>query len=182
MFPLNGLHGTRDISANRNPPGITHDVHLAPGPYGHPQGSYQFYGSSTSYIEFPNNEGLDVRYSITVLAMVKRENDRGPIFHYARASGTHGFRFWIVEYYDSGSVYANSPSWTTKPHTHIDSNKWYYVGISYDYYSGVAKIWVNGTATSEVRKWRQRVSYLHPKARFRYKSVSVVLLLGTVDS
>ncbi|CAH3033833.1 unnamed protein product [Porites lobata] len=150
LFPLNGLHGTRDISANKNPPGIAHDVHLAPGPYGHPQGSYQFYGSSTSYIEFPNNEGLDVRYSITVLAMVKRENDRGPIFHYARASGTHGFRFWIVEYYDSGSVYANSPSWTTKPHTHIDSNKWYYVGISYDYYSGVAKIWVNGTATSEV--------------------------------
>ena len=77
---------------------------------------------------------------------------------------------------------SHSPSWTTKPHTHIDSNKWYYVGISYDYYSGVAKIWVNGRATSEVRKWRQHVSYLHPKARFRYKSVSVVLLLGIADS
>lgn len=114
--------------------------------------------------------------------MVKRENDRGPIFHYGMPSGTHGFRFWIVEYYDSGSVYANSPNWTTKPHTHIDSNKWYYVGISYDYYSGVAKIWVNGRATSEVRKWRQHVSYLHSNARFRYKSVSVVLLLGIADN
>ena len=113
--------------------------------------------------------------------MVNRENDRGPIFHYGRADGSHGFRFWIVEYYDNGSVYANSPSWTSKPHTHIDSNKWYYVGISYDYYSGVAKTWVNGRTTSEVRKWPQHVLCLHPKAKFRYKSVSMASLLGIAD-
>jgi len=148
LYPLNGRHGTSDISPNKNPPGIPSDVHLAPGPHGHPQGSYQFSGSSTCYIEFPNTAGgLDTRYSITILAWVNRENDQGPIFDYAG-----GFHVWIWTY--GGSVLANLMPlgvWPAQPHSYISPNIWYYVGVTYDFASGIAKVWVNGQAESEVR-------------------------------
>jgi len=145
LYPLNGRHGISDIGPNKNPPGIPSDIRLAPGPYGHPQGSYQFSGSFTSYIEFLNNGGLDTRYSITVLAWVNRENNEGPIFHY-----TGGFHLWIWAH--GGSVFANIyPDWAVQPHSYISPNIWYYAGVTYDFSSGIAKVWVNGQAESEVR-------------------------------
>ena len=137
MYPLNGQYGTKDISPNKNPPGIPSGVHLASGPYGDPQGSYQFSGISTSHIEIPNNRGLDIRYSITVLLWVNRQNNEGPMFVYGR----RGFRFWIL----GSDVYANDHSWSVQPRSSpIASNVWYYVGVTYDYSSGIAKVWVNG--------------------------------------
>ena len=145
LYPLNGEHGTGDISPNKNPPGITGNVRLAPGPYGQPQGSYQFSGTSTSYIEILNHGGLDVKHSITVLAWVNRENHQGPIFDYVG-----GFHLWVL--IDDGNVYANLyPDWVAQPHSPIPSNSWHYVGASYDFSSGMAKVWVNGQAASEVR-------------------------------
>ena len=61
LYPLNGLHETHDIGPNKNPAGKPNGVHLAPGPFGHPQGSYRFSGSFSSYIKIPNNGGLDTR-------------------------------------------------------------------------------------------------------------------------
>ena len=92
LYPLNGRYGTKDISPNKNPPGIPNGVHLGSGPHGDPQGSYQFSGISTSHIEIPKNGGLDISYSITVLLWVNRQNNEGPMFVYGR----NGFRFWIV--------------------------------------------------------------------------------------
>ena len=142
MYPLDGRHWTNDIGPNKNPPGIPNDVHLAPGPNRHPQGSYQFSGSVTSYIEIPNNGGLETRYSITVLAWLKSETDAGPIFVY----GDTGFRLWIV----GGGVYANDQYWSAQPKSKKVSNSWYHVGATYDYSSGIAKVWVNGEATAQV--------------------------------
>ena len=152
LYPLNGRHGTSDIGPNKNPPGIQSDVHLAPGPNGHPQGSYQFSGSFTSYIEIPNNGSLDTRHSITVLAWVNRENEKGPIFHYLPTGW--GFHFWLVQ---TGVVFASSPNWAVwllSP-TPIPLNSWCYVGITYDFSSGIAKGWVNGQRVSEVRQMLQ---------------------------
>ena len=143
LYPLNGRYGTKDIRLNKNPPGIPSGVHLASGPYGDPQGSYQFSGISTSHIEIPNNGGLDISYSITVLLWVNRQNNEGPMFVYGR----NGFRFWIV----GSSVYANDQSWSVQPRSSpIASNVWYYVGITYNYSSGIAKVWVNGEADDTV--------------------------------
>ena len=148
LYPLNGRYGTGDIGPNKNPPGIPSDIHLAPGPYRQPQGSYQFSGTWTSCIEIPNNGGLDTKYSITVLAWVNRENHQGPIFNYG--ADVWGFHLWI--WVGAGNAYANAYGWMSQPNSPIASNSWYYVGATYDFSSGIATVWVNGEAGSEVRQ------------------------------
>ena len=148
LYPLNGRYGTSDISPNKNPPGIPSDVHLEPGPYGRAQGSYRFSGSSTSYIEIPNNGGLDTRHSITFLVWVKYEN-RGPIFNYGVA--TWGFHIWIV-HVGVGNFYAFSPNWKNGHYVNppLPSKSWQYAGVSYDFPSGVMRLWVNGETAYQV--------------------------------
>ena len=146
LYPLSGRYGTCDITPNKNPLGITRNVHLAPGPDGRPQGSYQFSGRFTSYIEIPNNGGLDTRYSITLLAWVNYEST-GPIFSYGLTDW--GFHVWIV----SGAYfYAYSPNWKSGHKvTPQLSQSWQYVGVSYDFSSGVMRLWVNGEIAYEVK-------------------------------
>ena len=146
LYPLNGRYGTSDISPNKNPPGIPSDVHLAPGPYGRAQASYQFFGRFTSYIEIPNNGGLDTRHSITFLVWVKYDN-KGPIFSYGVTAW--GFRIWIV---GVGNFYAFSPNWKNGHYVipALLSKSWQYVGVSYDFPSGVMRLWVNGETAYQV--------------------------------
>lgn len=145
LYPHNGRYGTRDISPNQNPQGKPSDVHLAPGPYGRPQGSYHFSGRFTSYIEIPNNGGLDTRHSITVLVWMKYRN-RGPIFNYGLT--TWGFHIWIV---GGGNFYARSPNWNAGYSVEPPLSKsWQYVGVSYDFPSGVMRLWVNGETAYQV--------------------------------
>ena len=147
LYPLNGRHGTKDIGPNKNPPGIPNDVHLAPGPHGHPQGSYQFSGRFSSYIEIPNNGGLDTIHSITILVWVKHENDNGPIVNYG--PNVWGFHFWI----ESGSLYARPSERKlmslTPVRSPVLSKDWHYVGTSYNFSSGVVKLWVNGVKVAQ---------------------------------
>ena len=59
-------------------------VKVAPGPDNTANGSYEFLGNSSSYIEFPNSEGgaLDVRHSMTMLCWLRHDGRDGPIFSY----------------------------------------------------------------------------------------------------
>jgi len=82
LYPLNGKYTTWDISGRSNPNGLARGVRLAPGPDGHPQGSYQFSGKSSSFIEFPNTGALKAKESITLLAWVYVKSRSGPIFNY----------------------------------------------------------------------------------------------------
>ncbi|KAL9982723.1 hypothetical protein ACROYT_G004806 [Oculina patagonica] len=143
VYPLNGEFGTRDLSSNENPPGVPYNVQLAPGPFGQPNGSYQFSGNSTNYIEFPNNGGLDTRYSLTLLAWVFFENTDGPIFNYG--TDHYAVHFWVgaSQLYilfrtrsgtNPGALYG-SP---------LKADAWNFVGASYDYDSGVQKLWAEG--------------------------------------
>ena len=160
MYPLNGLHGTRDISPYKNPPGKPNGVHLAPGPFGHPQGSYQFSGSSTSYIEIPNNGGLDTRYSITILAWLNQENDNGPIVNFG--SDVWGFHFWVV----NGSLFAR-PSrradgvLQSGVSSSLETGTWKYVGTSYNFSSGVVKLWINGSEVAHTISGSEEQSTEH---------------------
>ena len=84
LYPLNSQYQTRE-AYNRQPMGATGaNVSLAPGPEGEPLGSYQFSGQNDSYIEFPNNGGLNVKHSITMLCWVYMETSvvSGPLFSY----------------------------------------------------------------------------------------------------
>ena len=89
LYPLNAKYATREIN-NRQPPGKAVGVTLAPGPDGQPGGSYQFAGNADSYIEFPNDGGLDVKHSITMLCWVYPESLDGPLFQYF----TTNIKYW----------------------------------------------------------------------------------------
>ena len=87
FFPLNSTYGTRE-SQDRATEGFQGEVFLASGPNGQDGGSYEFSGTSNSYIEFPNSAGaaLDVHYSITFLCWVyyngQYSDADGPLFVY----------------------------------------------------------------------------------------------------
>ena len=148
MYPLNGEFGTQDLSYQENPPGAPFNVQFAPGPFGQPNGSYQFSGSSTSYIEFPNNGGLYTRYSITLLAWVFLENTDGPIFNYG--VDYYGVYFWVAE----GHLFCQfgrSGSYIRMLHGgSLNRDTWNFVGASYDFVTGFARIWIEGKVYEEL--------------------------------
>ena len=80
-YPLNNHYKIRELE-NRQPQGNPVGVTLAAGPNGKAGGSYQFTGQANSYIEFPNNGGLDTERSITMLCWLYPQSTDGPIFNY----------------------------------------------------------------------------------------------------
>ncbi|KAL9970515.1 hypothetical protein ACROYT_G022902 [Oculina patagonica] len=66
LYPFNYAYTTKDMMGIQ-PDGIPSNVQLVEGPDGNPEGSYQFLGTLDSFIELPNNGGLDTKYSITSL-------------------------------------------------------------------------------------------------------------------
>ena len=154
FYPLNGKYETREIE-NRQLHGTPVGVFLAAGPTGKARGSYQFSGQANSYIEFPNDGGLDVQRSITMLCWIYPQNTDGPIFNY-RTSGSWGVHMWLV----SGKLFARFTRRNYAFTTHLITdmplalNQWHYVGSSYDYNTGIASLWLNGeqVAQQHIRK------------------------------
>ena len=150
FFPLNGTYGIREIRDRVS--AVSSEVQLAPGPDGHDSGSYEFIGTSNSYIEFSNSDGgvLDVRYSITLLCWVYYDNQYGPLFIY------HLNTRWGVSFQARYEVYM-FPIWGRNGLflNRIDSNTsvvrgWKFVGASYNYSSGEAKLWIDGVLDGTV--------------------------------
>ncbi|XP_078350169.1 uncharacterized protein LOC144634989 isoform X2 [Oculina patagonica] len=144
LYPLNSKYDTQEIN-NRQPKGTPVGVSLAAGPDGKAGGSYQFAGHANSYIEFPNDGGLDTQRSITMLCWIYPQNTDGPIFNY-KTSGAWGVHMWMVW----GKLFARFTHrnyWftphliTTQP---LALNQWHYVGSSYDHNTGIASLWLNG--------------------------------------
>ena len=52
FYPLNASYKAAE-KENRQPKGILGDVAITKGPYNEPGGAYMFYGTYSSYIEFP---------------------------------------------------------------------------------------------------------------------------------
>ena len=130
--------------------GIASNVQLAVGPHGHEGGSYQFWGTLNSYIELPNNGGLDTQYSLSLVMWVLPEGQSGPLFNY-RPSGAWAVHLWIA----NGNLFfrlANrndvlSSSALTSP---VTFGQWIYVGASYDYSTGIARLWIDGTQVEQL--------------------------------
>ena len=149
FYPLDGAHGTKEIR-DRVGAGVSSGVHLAPGPDGNVDSSYEFSGTVNSYIEFPNGGGLDVQRSMTMLCWLFPGGQDGPIFNY-RTSGSWGVHLWVV----AGQLFVRFTkrdySFTNALiHTALKpEDGWKFVGASYDHTSGDAKLWVDG---NEVHK------------------------------
>ena len=127
---------------NRQPQGIAKNVSLAYGPDGMDNGSYQFHGNTASYIEFPNNGGLVVQHSITMLCWVYfSQNTTGPLFVYGDC---------VAMFISNNKLFAKfinlyCQSFSTSEGTELTLNQWHYVGASYDYNTGNVSLWVNAT-------------------------------------
>ena len=148
LFPLNAEYRTRDIK-DRTAPGIPSGVSLAPGPYGEEDGSYEFFGNTSSFIEFPNSPGgaLDVRYSMTILCWVyydEKGGPRGPIFEY-NTGGNDGVYLWVGKRLFSASFIDRALSYSRSYLRHTSSARgWKFVGASYDHETGEIKLWADG--------------------------------------
>lgn len=150
LYPLNGKYTTWDVSGRSNPNGLARGVRLAPGPDGHPQGSYQFSGKSSSFIEFPNTGALKAKESITLLAWVYVKSRSGPIFNYNPLGW--GVSLWVnSKHYLSAKFVEDDGGCKTCfiSALPLKTNAWNYVGMSYDHNSGVAKLWVDGQVSSQ---------------------------------
>lgn len=132
------------------PDGIVSNVQLAAGPKGNTGGSYRFLGSSNSYIELPNNGGLDTMFSLTIVMWVYPEGpEDGPIFNYGTSTYLWGVHFWIAGgnfFFRSVDRHGKMYPVTTSPAT---SDQWRYVAGSYDYNTGVARLWIDGVEVTQ---------------------------------
>lgn len=145
LYPLNSEFTTWDVSGRSNPNGIAQGVRLAPGPNGKANGSYQFFGRSNSYIEFPNMGALRAKDSITLLAWVYVKSRGGPIFNYNPLGW--GVSMWINSKYHLATKFVEQDDGCRTCFVSavpLKRNAWNYVGMSYDHASGVAKLWVDG--------------------------------------
>ena len=152
IFPLNSFFETREIT-DKQPQGIRGDVSSAIGPNGDMGGSYRFSGHANSYIEFPNDGGLDLKHSITLLCWLYPENTHdGPIFNY-KSSGDFSVHLWMARYGNLYALFKNreylSISGSLSTNQPFATHKWHYIGASYDYITGMASLWVNGVRVVE---------------------------------
>ena len=71
VYPMNGITRGKEITPNRNRPGIFRDTKFDTGPDRLPAGSMRFKGKRNSYMLIPNRRRLDFKNSMTVLMWVK---------------------------------------------------------------------------------------------------------------
>jgi len=127
---------------NRQPKGTLGDVGITNGPFNEPGGAYMFYGTLSSYIEFPNRGGLDTRFSITLMCWVQPVGQDGPLVHYR----DWGVFMWIL---NGKLLYAiskrSSKQLLSEMVTEVvPAGKWVHVAASYDYNSGINSLYING--------------------------------------
>ena len=142
-YPLNALYKTAE-KENRQPLGTLGEVAISNGPYNEPGGAYMFYGTVSSYIELPNREGLDTRFSISLMCWVEPGGQDGPLFSYGNSTGV---RMGIVR----GKLFIQIVERSSfKQLTRIRTaeilpvGKWVHVAASYDHSSGSNSLYING--------------------------------------
>ena len=128
---------------NRQLKGILRDVAITNGPYNEPGGAYMFYGTVSSYIEFPNKGGLDTRFSITMMCWVQPGGQDGPLFSYGVSS--LGVLMWIYDGEFVNHIWKRGPLRTTPIRSGVlPAGKWVHVAASYDHNSGNNSLYING--------------------------------------
>ena len=145
-YPLNIEFGPREKD-NKQPSGVIHGfVTLAPGPHNEPDGAYEFPGTSDSYIEFPNDGGLDTRNSITLMCWVQPGGQDGPLFNY-KESGPWGVHIWINfgKFFNRITVFPSHAFRTAiSSSEELVVGEWYHVAATYDHNTGINSVFIDG--------------------------------------
>lgn len=143
IYPLNAKHGGKDTGPNSNRAAKLSNAPPVAGPYGNSDGSRQLKGRPDSYVEIPNEGSLDTRKSTSILVWVYHERMDGPIVDYEANKPVNlwlynsKYRLQLMNRDRSPSAVNTLTSSTVLP------NAWNHVAATYDYDSGLAKLWVN---------------------------------------
>ena len=144
FYPLNARYKAAE-KENSHPEGILGDVAITNGPYNEPGGAYMFYGTVSSYIEFPNKEGLDTRFFISLMCWVERGGQDGPLFSYGISN--LGVHMGIVEGQLFIRIVERSSfrqlAYIRTPDV-LPVGEWAHVAASYDHGSGRNSLYING--------------------------------------
>ena len=143
FYPLNARYRAAE-KENRQTKGILGDVAITNGPYNESGGAYMFYGTVSSYIEFRNDGGLDIRFSITLMCWVQHEGKNGLLFRYGKTPTGVGMgiaygklRFQMVRRSFQSLGYFDTPE-------DLPVGKWVHVAASYDHNTGNNALFING--------------------------------------
>ena len=146
FYPLNARYKAAE-KENRQTNGLLKDVAITNGPYNEPGGAYMFYGTATSYIEFPNKEfeGLDTRFSLSLMCWVQPGGQDGTLFSY-------GVSYWGVNMgIVQGKLFIRMVERKSlkqlasiKTPEILPVGKWVHVAASYNHGSGSSSLYING--------------------------------------
>jgi len=148
FYPLNAQYKAAE-KENRQLKEILRNVRITDGPYNKPGGAYMFLGTRDSYIEFPNNRGLDTRFSITLICWVQRgeQDSYGPLFIYTSPFGPLGVRLNIF-YNKILIAIVKHRSFTSETYLTtaevLPAGESVHVAGSYDHVTGINSLYING--------------------------------------
>ena len=143
FYPLNANFKAEE-KENRQLEGILGDVSITNGPYNEPGGAYMFYGTKSSYIEFPPIwAALDTQYSFTLMCWVQPGGQDGPIL----GPKIFGARLGMWIYYGKffiGLIRRSLPLSGTSTAEVLPTGTWVHVAVSYDHNIGYNLLFVMG--------------------------------------
>lgn len=149
IYPLNEHYKAAEKD-NRQPEGILGDIAITNGPYNEPGGAYMFFGTHTSYIEFPNDGGLDTRLSITLMCWARPGGQDGKLFSYEKSDGVLiaivDGKFFSRFTSRDGSTQIDIAT-TEAPATGV----WAHVAATYDFSTGNVSLYTNGYLSNSHR-------------------------------
>ena len=143
FYPLNVSYKATERD-NRQLSGILGDVTITSGRYNEPGGAYMFYGTNSSYIEFPNKGDLDTQFSITLMCWVQLGGQDGPLFSYGVSGYTVCIKIKNGKFFSrivKRSFQTPAPITTAEV---LPAGKWVHVAASYDHNTGNNSLYLNG--------------------------------------
>ena len=148
FYPLNARYKATE-KENRQPKGILGDVSITHGPYNEPGGAYMFYGTNSSYIEFPNDGGLDTWFSITLMCWVRPGGRDGPLFSYEKDDR-------VVQIFSVQPtltfILIDQPEFIVIVANDLLTEVWVHVAATYNYYTGNGSLFINGHLNASSHK------------------------------
>lgn len=157
MFPFNDECWDLEYFSQDRLASISQNIQSAQGPDGSKGGSLQLAGEVDSFIEIPNDGPLDATRSITLLAFVYPMGKGGPIICYEKSglgvqlcyngvTSKEGVLRASFIRRDLLEIKISDPLEAQV----LRLNEWNFVGTSYDYNSGMARLWHNGDEVKTV--------------------------------
>ena len=139
-------------------------------PGGSLRAAVMFAGSTNSFVHVAHGGSLDALYSLSVFMYIYVEHD-GFIFNYGQGESGVGF------YYEGTQLsfrFREKDQGLQFPETvvsTVDKNQWYHAGVTYDYVTGVANLYIDGEMTNSRTFTNQRKL-----------ATSADLYLGAIDN